>query len=54
MAKKNVGLELPDANVAAELNELLKNTLDPQAEAKVGVKKTTSTGRNKSSLDDRG
>jgi arginine decarboxylase len=38
VAKKNVGLELPDANVAAELNELLKSTVDPQAEPKVGVK----------------
>ncbi len=38
MAKKNVGLELPDANVAAELDELLKSTVDPQAEAIVGVK----------------
>ena len=38
MAKKNVGLELPDANVAAELNELLKSTVDAQAEAKVGAK----------------
>jgi arginine decarboxylase len=38
VAKKNVGLELPDANVAAELNELLKSTVDPQAETNVGVK----------------
>ena len=38
MAKKNVGLELPDADVAAELNELLRSTVDPQAEATVGVK----------------
>ena len=38
MAKKNVGLELPDAIVAAELNELLKSTVDPQAETNVGVK----------------
>jgi arginine decarboxylase len=38
VAKKNVGLELPDANVAAELNELLKNTVDAQDEAKIVVK----------------
>jgi arginine decarboxylase len=38
VAKKNVGLELPDTNVAAELDELLKSTVDPQAEAIVGIK----------------
>jgi arginine decarboxylase len=38
VAKKNMELKLPDTTVAAELNELLKNTLDPQAQAKVGVK----------------
>jgi arginine decarboxylase len=43
VAKKNVGLELPDANVAAELNELLKSTVDPQAEANVAVKKQHQT-----------
>ncbi len=37
MAKKNVGLELQDAIVAAELNELLRSTVDPQAETNVGV-----------------
>ena len=38
VAKKNMELKLPDAIVAAELNELLKNTSDPQAQAQVGVK----------------
>ncbi|WP_396134146.1 biosynthetic arginine decarboxylase [Chamaesiphon sp. VAR_48_metabat_135_sub] len=33
-----MGLELPDATVAAELNQLLKSTVDPQDEAKVVVK----------------
>jgi arginine decarboxylase len=43
VAKKNVGLELPDANVAAELNQLLKSTVDPQGEAKVVVKQQRQT-----------
>jgi arginine decarboxylase len=38
VAKKNVGLELPDANVAAELNQLLKSTVDPQVGANVVIK----------------
>ena len=38
MAEKNMELELPDANVAAELNQLLKNTVDRQDQAPV-VKK---------------
>jgi arginine decarboxylase len=38
VAKKNIDLELPDANVAAELNQLLKSTVDPQDKANVGVK----------------
>lgn len=38
MAKKNMELKLPEATVAAELNELLKNTSDSQAQAQVGLK----------------
>jgi arginine decarboxylase len=38
VAKKNMELKLPDATVAAELNQLLKSTVDPQDEANVGVK----------------
>ncbi len=37
MAEKNMELELPDANVAAELNQLLKNTVDPK-DTQVGKK----------------
>ncbi len=39
MVKKNTNLELPNTAVAAELNELLKNTVNPQDSAKVGAKK---------------
>ncbi len=43
MAEKNMELELPDASVAAELNQLLKNTVAPtekpkKEKLKVGVK----------------
>jgi arginine decarboxylase len=38
VAKKNMGLELPDATVAAELNQLLKSTVEPQDKANVGAK----------------
>jgi arginine decarboxylase len=38
VAEKNMELELPDANVAAELNQLLKNTVDPKEKAPVGKK----------------
>jgi arginine decarboxylase len=38
VAKKNMELKLPDATVAAELNQLLKNTVDPQDKAQVGKK----------------
>jgi arginine decarboxylase len=38
VADKNIELELADAKVAAELNELLKNTLDPQDKDNVGLK----------------
>jgi len=38
VAKKNMELKLPEATVAAELNELLKNTSDSQAQAQVGLK----------------
>jgi arginine decarboxylase len=38
VAEKNIELELPDANVAAELNQLLKSTLTPQDIAQVGKK----------------
>jgi arginine decarboxylase len=38
VAEKNMELELPDAIVAAELNQLLKNTVDPKDRTKVGVK----------------
>ncbi len=38
MTKKNMGLKLPDPSVAAELNQLLKNTVDPKDKANVGVK----------------
>jgi arginine decarboxylase len=38
VAQNNMELELPDANVAAELNQLLKSTVDPQDKATVGVK----------------
>jgi arginine decarboxylase len=47
VAKKNVGLELPDANVAAELNELLKNTVDRQDGANVIVKQQPQTDEPK-------
>jgi arginine decarboxylase len=38
VAEKNMELELPDASVAAELNQLLKNTVAPKEKPKVGVK----------------
>lgn len=38
MVKKDMELKLPDPTVAAELNELLKNTLDPKGETNVGGK----------------
>jgi arginine decarboxylase len=38
VAEKNMELELPDATVAAELNQLLKSTVDPQDKAQVGKK----------------
>ncbi len=38
MAQNNMELELPDPTVAAELNQLLKSTVDPQDKATVGVK----------------
>ena len=47
MAEKNIELGLADANVAAELNELLKNTLDPQDKANVGLKNQHRTEETK-------
>jgi arginine decarboxylase len=38
VAQNNMELELPDPTVAAELNQLLKSTVDPQDKATVGVK----------------
>nr|WP_310482260.1 biosynthetic arginine decarboxylase [Chamaesiphon sp. VAR_48_metabat_403] len=38
MAEKNLEIELPDASVAAELNQLLKNTIVPKEKPKVGAK----------------
>jgi arginine decarboxylase len=38
VAEKNIELELPDANVAAELNQLLKSTVSPQDLAQLGKK----------------
>jgi arginine decarboxylase len=38
VAQNNMELELPDPTVAAELNQLLKSTIDPQDKATVGVK----------------
>jgi arginine decarboxylase len=38
VAEQNMELELPDASVAAELNQLLKNTVAPQDRTKVGAK----------------
>jgi arginine decarboxylase len=38
VAQNNMELELPDANVAAELNQLLKSTVAPQDKATVGLK----------------
>jgi arginine decarboxylase len=38
VTQNNMELELPDANVAAELNQLLKSTVDPQDKATVGGK----------------
>jgi arginine decarboxylase len=43
VAEKNMELELPDANVAAELNQLLKSTLDPQDVAQLGKKQPSQT-----------
>ncbi|WP_295616947.1 biosynthetic arginine decarboxylase [Chamaesiphon sp. GL140_3_metabinner_50] len=38
MAEKNLEIELPDASVAAELNQLLKNTIVPKEKPKGGAK----------------
>jgi arginine decarboxylase len=38
VAEKKMELERAEATVAAELNQLLKNTVDPKDKAKVGVK----------------
>jgi arginine decarboxylase len=38
VAEKNLEIELPDASVAAELNQLLKNTIVPKEKPKVGAK----------------
>jgi arginine decarboxylase len=41
--KKNMELKLPDATVAAELNELLNSTVDPKGDTNMGIKKHHQT-----------